>query len=55
MGTQNVNTNTPGWFQLRTVATKNILENMTEGRKQELRKKAEEMSERGLPDDIQRK
>jgi hypothetical protein len=55
MGAENVNTNTPGWFQLRTVATKNILENMTVPRKLELVKQAEDLSERGLPDDIQRK
>ena len=50
-----VDTNTPGWFELRTAATKNIISNMTEAEKEELRKKGEEMSEKGLPENVKRR
>ena len=55
VGLDSVDTNTPGWFENRTVACKNILENMTDAEKDILRKKAEEMAEKGMPEDIQRK
>lgn len=55
MGTSEVDTSTPGWFQLRTVATGNILRLKTEAEKEELRKKGEEFAKTGLPEDIQRK
>jgi hypothetical protein len=55
MGCDKVDTYTPGWFQLRTVASKTILDNMTEAVIDELRRKGKEMAERGLPDDVQRK
>ena len=55
MGSSEVDTFTPGWFQFRTVATKNILRLKTEAEKEELRKKGEEFAKIGLPEDIQRK
>jgi len=55
MGLNSVNTNTPGWFENRTVACRNILDNMTDAEKEKLCKKAEEMAEKGMPEDIQRK
>ena len=55
VGLDSVDTNTPGWFENRTVACKNILDNMTDAEKDILRKKAEEMAEKGMPEDIQRK
>lgn len=50
-----VDTNTPGWFELRTAATKIIISNMTEAEKEELRKKGEEMAENGLPENVKRR
>jgi hypothetical protein len=48
------NTNTPGWFQLRTKASKNILNAMTEDERDALEKEAERMQREGLPPDVQR-
>jgi hypothetical protein len=50
-----VDTNTPGWFELRTAATKNILSKMSDTQKEDLRKSGEEMAEKGLPDHVKRK
>jgi hypothetical protein len=55
MGNDSVNTNTPGWFQLRTVAAKNILGRMTEAEKKDLRKKGEEIAKKGMPEHLKRK
>jgi len=55
MGNDTVDTNTPGWFQHRTAAAKNILNRMTEAQKFELRKLGDGMSEKGMPEEIQRK
>lgn len=50
-----VNTNTPGWFELRTAATKNILSKMTDAEKEKLRRSGEEMTEKGLPENVKRR
>ena len=55
MGIDAVDTNTPGWFNHRTAASKNILDKMTEAKKNELRKLGDEMLEKGMPEEIQRK
>jgi hypothetical protein len=48
-------TNTPGWFQLRTKASKNILDKMTEDERKILEDDAQRMQKEGLPPDVQRK
>jgi len=55
MKLNSVDTNTPGWFQYRTTAAKNILDNMSNAEMNRLRKTAEEMSEKGFPEELQRK
>jgi hypothetical protein len=55
MKLNSVDTNTPGWFQYRTTAAKNILDNMSNAETNRLRQKAEEMSEKGFPEELQRK
>lgn len=47
-------TNTPGWFQLRTKASKNILNAMAEDEREALEKEAERMQNEGLPPDVQK-
>jgi TRAP-type C4-dicarboxylate transport system substrate-binding protein len=44
---------TPGWFQLRTKASKNILNKMTEEQRKILEDEAERMQKEGLPSDMQ--
>ena len=48
-------TSTPGWFQLRTKASKNIIESMTEDEKKVLEDDADRMAVDGLPADVQRR
>jgi hypothetical protein len=55
MDLDSANTNTPGWFQHRTTAAKNILHNMTAAERNRLRDEAEEMAGNGLPETVQRK
>jgi hypothetical protein len=55
MGLEYANTNTPGWFPYRTTATKNILDNMSDARKNKLQMEAEKFAKIGLPADVQRK
>lgn len=55
MGLDSVDTNTPGWFQHRTTATKNIIDNMSNAETNRLRQTAESMSEKGFPEELQRK
>jgi hypothetical protein len=50
-----VDTNTPGWFAYRTKAAKNILDRMSEEDKKKIRQEAQEMSEKGFPEDLQRR
>jgi len=52
---ETANTNTPGWFQLRTKAAKNIIQSMNEEDRKELEDEAERMLKEGFPQDIQRK
>lgn len=54
-GKDSIDTTTPGWFEHRTTATKNILANMIDSDREELQRKAAEMALKGLPDDIKRK
>ena len=55
MDLESVDTNTPGWFAHRTTAAKNLLDKMTDAEKNILRKKGEEMAEKGFPEELQRK
>ena len=50
-----VDTNTPGWFAYRTKAAKNILDRMSEESKTRLQLEADEMAEKGFPEDLQRR
>lgn len=55
MGIDSADTNTPGWFSMRTPAAKNILDRMSEAEKDKIRKEGDEMAAKGLPEDVQRK
>jgi len=55
MQIDSADTNTPGWFQLRTKASKNILDAMTDDERREIEAEAEQMQSEGLPRDVQRK
>jgi hypothetical protein len=55
MGLESANTNTIGWFPLRTKASKNILDRMTEEERGMLETEAERLQKEGLPPDVQRK
>jgi len=55
MNMASVDTNTPGWFNHRTKATKNIISNMTDAEKEELQRKAEKIGEIGLPEEVKRR
>jgi hypothetical protein len=51
----NANTSTPGWFQLRTKASKNILDSMSEDERIAIENEADRMHKEGLPQDVQRR
>ena len=55
MNLPTVTTNTPGWFQQRLAATKNLLNKMTEEERRKLEDEAEKYRMDGLPLDVQRK
>ena len=52
---ETANTSTPGWFQLRTKASKNIVDSMSEEERKVLEEEADRMQEQGLPQDVQRR
>lgn len=52
---ETADTRTPGWFQLRTKASKNIIDGMSEDDKKKLENEADLMQKDGLPPEIQRK
>lgn len=49
------NSNTPGWFEHRMAASKNILDTMTVEEKTKFEDDAERYRVEGLPKDVQRK
>jgi hypothetical protein len=51
---ETANTSTPGWFQLRTKASKNILDAMGEDERKLLEDEADLMQKEGLPKEVQR-
>jgi hypothetical protein len=55
IGVDSVTEDNPEWFQHRTKATKNILDNMTDAEMKDLRMKADEIVEKGMPEDLKRK
>ena len=55
MDLEYADTNTPGWFPLRTAAAKTIIDNMTVSEKTKLEKRAHEFAEKGFPPELQRK
>lgn len=55
MGVDEIDTNNPEWFKHRLAASKNIIDEMSDSMKEGLRKKGEEMAEKGFPEDVQRR
>jgi hypothetical protein len=55
MNLDSANTRTPGWFEHRTTAAKNIINNMTAVEMKRLRDEAEDMAGNGLPEAVKRK
>ena len=55
MGVDYVDTNTPGWFKHQMAASQNLLNNMLDKAKEELGRKGEELGEKGMPVELQRK
>jgi hypothetical protein len=47
-------TNTPGWFQLRTKACKNLLNTMSNDERQTIEDEADRLRKEGLPEDVKR-
>ena len=50
-----VDTTTPGWFQLRTHASKKILDAMSDEEREKFEDEAERMHKEGLPPSVQRR
>jgi hypothetical protein len=55
LGVGTADTNTPGWFQLRTKASKNVINSMTDEELTDLKNEADRMEKEGLPQDAQRR
>ena len=55
MGVDYIDTNTPGWFKHQMAASQNLLNNMSDKAKEELGRKGEELAEKGMPVELQRK
>jgi hypothetical protein len=55
MNLDSADTNTPGWFQHRTKASKNIINRMSDEEKKKMKDEVDKMRENGLPPDVQRK
>jgi hypothetical protein len=49
------NTSTPGWFQLRMKASKQIILSMSDDERKVLEDEADRMEREGLPQDVQRR
>jgi len=50
---ESANTQTPGWFEMRMTALKNILNKMMEEEKSKLQEEADRMAKEGLLAEIQ--
>ena len=55
MNIEEANKSTPGWFMLRTKASKNIIESMTEEQRKELEDEADRLQREGFPQDVQQR
>jgi hypothetical protein len=55
MNLDSADTNTPGWFQHRTKASKNIINRMSDEEKKKMKDEVDKMRQNGLPPDVQRK
>lgn len=55
LGIEIANTSTPGWFQLRTKASKNIILAMSDEERKVLEDESDRMEKDGLPQDVQRR
>lgn len=55
MGIDNVDTYEEGWFNYRVGAIQNVLSNMPEAEKDELRRQGDKMAQMGLPEDLKQK
>lgn len=53
MGLDSVDTTYPGWFNHRTAAAKNIIDNMSHAEKTKLEMKGQELAEKGFLPDLQ--
>ncbi|KAF8801933.1 hypothetical protein BYT27DRAFT_7113986 [Phlegmacium glaucopus] len=53
MNLDSADTNTPGWFPYRTIAAKNLLDNMTDVERAKLIDEAGKLVSEGLPADLQ--
>jgi hypothetical protein len=54
MGIEEASTRTKGWFQLRTKASKAVIDKMGEDERKSLEDDADRMQKDGLPEDMQR-
>jgi len=55
LGLDSADTTTPGWFQLRTKASKNIIDRMSADDRNILEDEQDRLENEGLPRDVQRK
>lgn len=55
LGIEAADTRTPGWFALRTKASKNILSRMSDDDRNALENEAERILKEGYPSEVQRK
>jgi hypothetical protein len=55
MDIESADTNTAGWFPHRNLAAKNLLDNMSSSEINKLRVEAAGMSQKGFPEELQRK
>jgi hypothetical protein len=52
---ESATTSTPGWFQLRTKASKEIILSMSDDERKVLENEADRMEKEGLPEEVQRR
>ena len=55
LGLDTADTKTPGWFQLRTKASKNIINSMTNEDRNKLENVADQLQKDGFPEELQRR
>ena len=55
LGLDTADTKTPGWFQLCTKASKNIINSMTNEDRNKLENVADQLQKDGFPEELQRR